>query len=412
MDLLFAGAAPDLLPGRCLNRRHAGAGCTRCVAGCPAQAITLDGVTPHLDEAACVRCGVCTSLCPTDSFVPATDYEKPLRATVANLPAAPTALLCPVHPTPDVTAANVSAAVQHRRCLAALAAADLLELSAGGKRPLWLDDSPCAACPIGAAQATLARTVDAARTLLHTAGCPPALLLHSERPPAADARPRRVPLYDGAQPAISRRALLTRLRPAAPDEPAEPVLDDLLQRGAPLSARLPQQTPASRRRLLAVLNALGAAADSELPTQHTPFGAITIDAERCSGCSLCARFCPTGALHFTAKRERFALTFQPASCIDCGICVTACPENAVNQGGTVALAALVADVTVGLAAGGLVACGGCGVLTASRADGLAPRCHACRQGAGRVTAQRDEAGLMADLLKRLPTATSVASPPQ
>jgi ferredoxin len=138
---------------------------------------------------------------------------------------------------------------------------------------------------------------------------------------------RRAPLYDGAQPAISRRALLTRLRPQQAAGQEEPVIDDLLQRGAPVSARLPQQTPASRRRLLTVLAALRATDTGELATAHTPFGAVQVDADRCSSCGLCARFCPTGALQFTQVDARFALAFQPAACIACNICVVACPED-------------------------------------------------------------------------------------
>ena len=403
MEPLFAGAAPELFPGRCLNRRHAGASCTRCVDGCPAQAIALDGVTPQLDERACVRCGLCTALCPTDSFVPAIDYEKTLCATVANLPTAPTALVCPVHPTPDATAAAVNAVVQHRRCLAALDVADLLELSASGTRPLWLDDSPCAACPIGAAQATLVHTVEATRTLLHAAGSPPAILLHSERPPAADAKRHRVPLYDGAQPAISRRALFTRLRPTRPDREEVGVIDDLLQRGAPLSARLPQQTPHSRQRLLAALHALVITNPTGIDAARSPFGAVQVDDARCSGCSLCARFCPTGALQFTQREEQFALAFQPEACIRCSICVIACPEDAVELGAQVSLTALLADERSTLVTGELVPCAVCGVLTARRREESTPRCHVCRQGAGVVTAQRDGAGLMADLLRRAPS---------
>lgn len=411
MNLLFAGAAPDLHSGRCLNRRHAGAGCTRCVDGCPVEAIVLEGETPQLDQTTCVCCGICTAVCPTDSYSPAIDYEKTLRATVANLPTKPTALVCTIHPAPDMTAAAVSAVVQHRRCLAALTTSDLLELGAGGTRPLWLDDSPCECCPIGAAQMTLARTVEAARILLHAAGCSPALLLHSEHPPTTDANLHHAPLYDGAQPAISRRALFTRRRPAQVDKDDEPLIDDLLQRGAPLSARLPQQTPSSRRRLLAALTGLQASSSGELPTGQTSFGSVEVDVALCSGCSFCARFCPTGALHFVTEDTHFELTIQPTACIACGICVVACPEDAVQLLGLVMLSTLLADDVTHLADGELVTCAGCGMLTAARSDDQMPRCHVCRQGVGIVDAQHDQAGLMIDFLKRLPKKEIDDEPP-
>jgi Fe-S-cluster-containing hydrogenase component 2 len=400
MEPLFAGAAPDLHPGRCLNRRHAGAGCTRCVDGCPVHAIILDGVTPQLDTEACVRCALCVPTCPTDCFVPAIDYERKLCETVAALPPAPIALVCAAHPAPAQSAAKVEAVVQHRRCLAALAAADLLEMSAGGARPLWLDDSPCTACPIGAAQAALARTVAAARTLLHASGHSPAILLHSERPSAPDAKARRAPLYDGAQPAMTRRALFMRLRPQSNHTDDEPPLDDLVQRGAPLSARLPQQTPASRRRLLTPLTSWQSATDGELPAARTPFGAVELDAARCSACGLCARFCPTGALQFASSDEQFTLSFHAAACIDCGICTVACPEGAMRMDATVALDAILRDEADICAAGVLTPCTVCGVATRADANAQAVRCHACRQGAGAVTSLHDEAGLMADLLNR------------
>lgn len=118
---------------------------------------------------------------------------------------------------------------------------------------------------------------------------------------------------------------------------------------------------------------------------------VEVDAARCSGRGLCARFCPTGALQFTVAGEDFELTFQAAACIACTICVVACPEHAVNLSDRLALDALQADRVASLAMGELVACANCGIPTARRPADPPPRGHVCRQGAGVVTAQRDEA---------------------
>jgi ferredoxin len=405
-QLPFAvGDAPELHSGRCVNRRHGGAQCSRCVEACPVQAIALHGQEPQLDESACVRCGLCLHVCPTDVYTPALDFERRLGQTVANLPLEPLALVCAAHPAPAITTSKVTAVVQHRRCLAGLSPADLLELSAGGRRALWLDDSPCTECVIGSAQAALQGSADSARALLHAAGRPPAILLHSERPPAADARAVRVPLFDGAQPAISRRSFLSRFRPSQAEQTEiEEVayVEDWIQRGAPVSTRLPQQVPEGQRKLLAALGHLESAQAGEFATAQSPFAAVQVDTNLCSACGLCARFCPTGALHFTAQDGVFDLSFQPAACVDCGVCAAACPEHAILLGESMDLGAILADDIVPLAAGELVRCSVCGAPTAQTTGVPMVRCHVCRQGAGVVTSLRDHAGLMDDLLKRIP----------
>ncbi|MBO9394399.1 4Fe-4S dicluster domain-containing protein [Caldilinea sp.] len=404
MTLLFSGEPPALHPGRCLNRRHAGAGCTRCIDACPAQAIALENNTPQLNAASCVHCGICTHICPTQAFIPTVDYEKALRSVVTELPNTPIALICAVHPTPDISTLNVSVIVQHRRCLAALSIADLLELSAGGARPLWLDDMPCLDCPIGAVRSVLIRTVEAVCALLRASGRPPAVHLHSEQP-SSNKTPQPLPRIDSAQPLISRRALFRRLLPKKETDVAAEMVDDLFQRGAPLSMRLPQQTPPGHLRLLSTLQTLNPPENAVVPTAHMPFAAVEVDAARCSGCELCARFCPTGALHFLTEEAHFELAFQATKCIACNLCVAACPEDAVHMQDAVQLSSLLDDTLHPLVSGELVPCTGCGALMAMRADEAPLRCYVCRQGAGVVNAQRDEAGLMADLLRRanLPT---------
>lgn len=245
MTLPFPGEPPALHSGRCLHRRHAGAGCTRCIDACPVQAIALENNTPQLNAASCVHCGICTHVCPTQAFIPTVDYEKTLHAVVTELPTDPIALICAAHPMPDASAADVSVIVQHRRCLAALSIVDLLELSAGGTRPLWLDDTPCLDCPTGAARSILMHTVEAVRILLHASGRPPAIYLHSKQSSSDKTLPHPLLRIDGAQPLISWRALFRRLLPKKETNVAHEMMEDLLQRGAPLLSWLSRRRNAS-----------------------------------------------------------------------------------------------------------------------------------------------------------------------
>lgn len=123
---------------------------------------------------------------------------------------------------------------------------------------------------------------------------------------------------------------------------------------------------------------------------------------------MCAQYCPTGALSFSKSEAHgddsasFALGFRANLCIDCGICAVACPESAVTFGSEITADALHTPTWPTVASGPLVACASCGLPTATLSGEVEPRCFSCRLGTGVVTALRDDAGLMADLLARTP----------
>lgn len=408
--LRFPARPPNPEPGLCLNRHHR-AGCTACVDACPLDAVTLTGRAPVVDAAACVACGVCTAACPADALpTPRPPEDQLLRSVRAA--DGPVTLTCPFHPDPAGAAGPGPTVVRHGRCLAALSPEWLLALSDGGRRPVWLDDTPCAGCLIATAGRSLGRSADHANALLGAFGLPHVIVC-SSRAGHAEPPTRRRSVADGMQPAVTRRGLfgdmLDRLRPTDEAPPTTP--------GSPRPAdRLPAAVPQRRRRLIDELQSLQRHADTVgavpapvAPSGDVPLGMVRIDGDRCSGCGLCARFCPTGALEFTTAHEadgttRFGLTVCPALCLDCGICAAACPDAAVGFAADIPAAALTDLTPRTLLTGRLVSCEWCGNATAAR-DQPGTLCSFCRDGAGTVRPLHDGAGLMADLLSRQPGAT-------
>jgi 2-oxoglutarate ferredoxin oxidoreductase subunit delta len=60
-------------------------------------------------------------------------------------------------------------------------------------------------------------------------------------------------------------------------------------------------------------------------------GKVIIDVDRCKGCGLCTKVCPSEILilthdHFNAKGYHPVTVSNPEKCSGCGVCAIICPD--------------------------------------------------------------------------------------
>ena len=59
-----------------------------------------------------------------------------------------------------------------------------------------------------------------------------------------------------------------------------------------------------------------------------PFGAVTVDKDKCTLCLACVSACPASALQDNPNAPQ--LRFIEKNCVQCGLCATTCPEDAIT----------------------------------------------------------------------------------
>lgn len=81
-----------------------------------------------------------------------------------------------------------------------------------------------------------------------------------------------------------------------------------------------------------VMKAIRTVAIREGYAPPAPF--VEVDEAKCSGCAVCIRACPYGAIEHTARvidgQERSIARVDPTLCQRCGLCVAACPSRAIS----------------------------------------------------------------------------------
>ena len=295
-------------PSLCAHGRSGLQGCARCLAACPAGAITSRGDRVEIDHHLCHGCGICATACPTGAI----DHVEPLVPDL--LSAARTALRELWEPGGGATILlHREEDLEGSRPISSLLPAPVLrlpvrEIGVVGLE-VWLS--------------LLAYGADSVLLLVPPTTSPSVLREVSVQRAYAATVAESLGYGSGRFQLVN----------------CDPELDEGLPAGrcqgesSGAIAPAPFGPDADKRRLIRLAveylhsQAKKPSSEASLP-DGAPFGEMMVSGDRCTLCMACVHVCPVKALQDGGDRPRLRL--MEATCVQCGLCRAACPERCIT----------------------------------------------------------------------------------
>ena len=327
---------------RCVAVRNRHSTCRKCIDACIADAIVVADNSVKINAEACISCGACTVVCPTEALVPVEPADGELASAAASA----------VRALGGDTAVFACARMAARRegdpdkyvsvpCLARMEESLLLQLAAHGVGDVVLVDGTCETCKFGRVTEGITSTVESANSLLAAQGSPVRVRRSSQFPPEAIETSGRKSF------AAARRGFFSQAGDMAKDAvkvATEKALDETLgkQQKRELNLRellhpteegtLPQFEQSRRMNMLDAMDAIGHSVVPEITTRL--FGSVSIDESKCRACGMCTVFCPTGALSKSEEKPASGVgsyfEFQLMDCVQCNLCADTCLQKCIT----------------------------------------------------------------------------------
>ena len=324
-------------PMQCSKARHQLSTCRRCIDHCPTKIISW-GSTLQVNNDKCDACGICATACPNGVF------ELNNRAN-DNLSAGIVAGIKHSHQIAfactrfqqklDSASARIPSLLMVP-CLGRLDESILIGCVLRGARSIWLVNSLCDDCTCKSGWDIAQQIITASNKILEMLGISPKI---STSPHIPEALLKKTGTAADTPPQLqaksySRRDFLKSLTRgtaaatilAASSNISGPAEDDNVQIR---KSGLPFYLPKKRISLLESLKGLGKPAYPLVNSSDLPFQQLIIN-EKCTGCGMCAYFCPTNALQKTENNGKSAIAFEISRCTRCNLCIEICYLNAIS----------------------------------------------------------------------------------
>jgi Pyruvate/2-oxoacid:ferredoxin oxidoreductase delta subunit/coenzyme F420-reducing hydrogenase delta subunit len=292
---------PYIEPTKCLGEK-----CRICRSGCDFKAVVTDGNAISIDSSNCKACGVCTVQCPRQAIVYPNFSLDQLEAEVegllnssGQLQPRVIAMVCQSSQYPAFDPNVLPVIVP---CLGMISPGLILHALDFGAQGVVLISAK-ERCQLKLDCSNWKGTVQFVQRLLEHWGIEP------ERVTAIDEEN----LTQGL-PRFSHR--IAELKP--------------ISFTSAQSTAIPEKGLGLPAAILAMSDRLGAQATGKIASGTVPFGKVTLDAAKCTGCAVCAAQCPTDALTDLKAAGSSKLVFRQESCVGCGQCVDVCPEKCLH----------------------------------------------------------------------------------
>ncbi len=333
--LLLALKAPALSvhPAYCSRLRHRISKCTLCAQHCPTNAIEWTG-SLKVDPDRCTSCGICANVCPNGVFeaLKPTDEEILAKVKLVLNEQHEITFECEVPKGAEHTQEKQSSSIRVP-CLARIDEAVLVGSVALGAKSVWLVSGSCKGCEYKSSRHVAGETVSSANGILDLFGFSKRIFFSKDKIEVEPVGGKSVESVG-----TSRREFFTSLKRETQKTGAL-LLDSMIESLADPEAdrpkkvagsKLPTRLPRKRSLLLNFMKKIGSLTERASETESSLFYQFEIDKEKCTGCQMCAFFCPTEALEKVEGGGKASLNFKVSDCTACGLCQEICYKQAVR----------------------------------------------------------------------------------
>ncbi len=342
---------------RCISVRNRNAHCARCAEACTSGCITLADNQLEVDPGKCIGCGTCATACPTSAIEIVNPSDSELTDMVKDsiiatkghpvITCAQAVGACGLKPVDAAPAAVVLP------CLGRVDESLLAGLAAYKSFDATLACGNCDACAHTPGGILACDVVESAQSLVRAFGSPMTIEVVEGLPERVASEAQAANETGNAhRGGLSRRDALRNAKEQGRQAAQAAVRQELDEhlgaspedvevpaayRKVGANGTLSHYVPTRRTRLYNYLRHIGAGQPVVESVESRVIGAVSIDANACTSCRMCAVFCPTGAIEKLGEPAdaKFGVVHRPAACMQCRLCESICPAHAIHVSGSV-----------------------------------------------------------------------------